>query len=120
MLAWLISFGTLVQVGVEDTDAYGAALSRFLHSERVAVVEVDRPDRKTRRAKGKSGPIDAYAAARAALSGRAAGTPKTRSCRGGYRSYLADVLQRLLCVAPALSITVSCSKGAGATESRSS
>ena len=40
--------------------------------------EVDRPDRKTRRARGKSDPIDAYAAALAALSGRASGTPKSR------------------------------------------
>jgi hypothetical protein len=37
-----------------------------------------RPDRKTRRRKGKSDPIDAYAAADAVLSGRATGTPKTR------------------------------------------
>jgi transposase len=81
LLAWLISFGALVRVGMEGTGAYGAALSRFLHSEGVPVVEVDRPDRKTRRSKGKSDPIDAYAAALAALSGRAAGTPKTRDGR---------------------------------------
>lgn len=43
------------------------------------MVEVDRPDRKTRRDLGKSDPIDAYAAARAAASGRAAGFPKTRT-----------------------------------------
>lgn len=52
-----------------------------LHGEGVQIVEVDRPDRKTRRAKGKSDPIDAYAAALAALSGRAAGTPKSRDGR---------------------------------------
>ncbi|MGI8792495.1 MAG: hypothetical protein ACR2H3_04870 [Acidimicrobiales bacterium] len=34
------------------------------------MVEVDRPDRKTRRDQGKSDPIDAYAAARAAASGQ--------------------------------------------------
>jgi transposase len=34
------------------------------------LVEVDRPDRKTRRFAGKSDPIDAEAAARAASSGR--------------------------------------------------
>ncbi len=45
----------------------------------LAVVEVDRPDRKARRDQGKSDPIDAYAAARAAASGRARGTPKTRT-----------------------------------------
>jgi transposase len=47
----------------------------------VTLVEVDRPDRSTRRSKGKSDPIDAYAAARAAQSGTAAGTPKTRTGR---------------------------------------
>ena len=42
------------------------------------VVEVDRPDRSTRRRQGKSDPIDAQAAARATLAGVAATTPKTR------------------------------------------
>ena len=59
LLAWMRGFGRLLRVGVEGTGAYGAALSRFLHSEGVRVVEVDRPDRKTRRSKGKSDPIDA-------------------------------------------------------------
>ncbi len=63
---------------MEGTGAYGAALSRYLRGQGVVIVEVDRPDRKTRRTKGKSDPIDAYAAARAALSGAASGTPKTR------------------------------------------
>jgi len=45
------------------------------------VVEVDRPDRKARRAKGKSDPLDAYSAARAALAGTASGVPKTRDGR---------------------------------------
>lgn len=81
LLSWLAGFGQLVRVGVEGTGAYGAALSRFLRSEGVQVVEVDRPDRKTRRAKGKSDPVDAYAAALAALSGRAAGIPKSRDGR---------------------------------------
>ena len=78
LLVWLASFGMLMRVGVEGTGAYGAALSRYLRGEGVQVVEVDRPNRKTRRAKGKSDPIDAYAAALAALSGRAAGSPKSR------------------------------------------
>jgi len=59
LLEWMRSHGTLVAVGV-------------------AVVDVDRPDRKTRRTKGKSDPIDAYAAATAVLSGRATGIPKSR------------------------------------------
>ncbi|WP_425276230.1 IS110 family transposase [Streptomyces lavendulae] len=59
--------------------AYGAELARFLTASGITVVEVDRPDRKARRARGKSDPIDAYAAATAVLSGRASGTPKSRN-----------------------------------------
>ena len=79
LLAWLRSQGRVVKVGVEGTGTYGAGLARYLADEGVELVEVDRPDRKTRRAKGKSDPIDAIAAARAALSGQACGTPKTRT-----------------------------------------
>jgi transposase len=78
LLAWLRRFGLVIKVGVEGTGTYGAGLARYLASEQVELVEVDRPDRKTRRAHGKSDPIDAIAAARAALSGQAAGAPKTR------------------------------------------
>ena len=79
LLAWLRAHGTVVKVGVEGTGTYGAGLARYLAAEKVGLVEVDRPDRKTRRAKGKSDPIDAIAAARAALSGQADGAPKTRT-----------------------------------------
>jgi transposase len=81
LLAWLRRHGQLMRVGVEGTGCYGAELTRVLRAAGVEVVEVDRPDRKTRRAKGKSDPVDAYAAAAAALSGRAAGTPKARDGR---------------------------------------
>ncbi len=79
LLSWLRTFGRVVKVGVEGTGAYGAGLARHLSTSGIAVVEIDRPDRKTRRSKGKSDPIDALAAARAALSGQAAGVPKTRT-----------------------------------------
>jgi transposase len=79
LLEWLGQHGELVLVGVEGTGMYGAGLTRVLQAAGVVVVEVDRPDRKARRFQGKSDPIDAYAAARAALSGRASGTPKTRT-----------------------------------------
>jgi len=82
LLTWLRSHGQVDGVGVEGTGAYGAALCRYLREQGVVIVEVDRPDRKTRRTKGKSDPIDAYAAARAALSGQASGTPKTRDGKG--------------------------------------
>jgi transposase len=78
LMTWLASHGTVVAVGVEGTGAYGAELARVLTRSGLRVVEVDRPDRKTRRLRGKSDPIDAYAAATAVASGRAIGTPKTR------------------------------------------
>ncbi len=53
-------------------------MARYLARAGFDVVEVDRPNRQTRHRKGKSDPVDAVAAARAALSGQASGLPKTR------------------------------------------
>ena len=79
LLEWLEGFGTVLRVGVEGTGSYGAGLVRFLHDHQVEVVEVDRPNRQLRHRRGKSDPTDAIAAARAALSGQAAGVPKLRN-----------------------------------------
>jgi transposase len=78
LLRWLRHFGTVELVGVEGTGSYGAGLTRHLHSQGVAVVEVDRPNRERRRRRGKSDPEDAVAAARAAQGGDAKGEAKTR------------------------------------------
>lgn len=78
LLAWLCSFGLLRVVGIEGTGAYGAGLARHLQALGVAMLEIDRPDRKTRRSAGKSDPIDAEAAARAALARVRTGVPKRR------------------------------------------
>jgi transposase len=75
---WLTSFGPVIRVGVEGTGSYGVGLTRHLHRCGVEVVEVDCPNRQMRRRFGKSDPIDAEAAARAALSGTAKTTPKRR------------------------------------------
>jgi transposase len=75
---WLVSFGTLGSVGIEGTGSYGAGLARHLHAAGVTVVEVNRADRAARRQQGKSDPLDAVSAARAALSGRATGFSKGR------------------------------------------
>ena len=72
------TFGTLLVVGVEGTGVYGAGLARYLAAEGVAMVEVDRPDRKMRRFAGKSDPLDAEAAARTALARVRTGVPKQR------------------------------------------
>jgi transposase len=81
LLAWLRGFGQLLVVGVEGTGVYGAGLTQYLQAGGVELVEVDRPDRTARRRHGKSDPVDALAAARAAQSGRATGIPKTRGGR---------------------------------------
>ena len=75
---WLSGFGPVIRVGVEGTGSYGVGLSRHLHGLNIKVVEVDRANRQIRRRLGKSDPIDAVAAARAALSGSASVTPKWR------------------------------------------
>ena len=78
LLGWMSSFGDVAQVGVEGTGAYGAGLARFLQRQGVTVIEVDRANRQARRQQGKSDPVDAVEAARAAQSGRARGLAKTR------------------------------------------
>ena len=78
LYSWLCSFGVTARVGVEGTGSYGAGLSRFLRGKDVQVVEVNRPNRQLRRQRGKSDPVDAEAAARAALAKQATGTPKAQ------------------------------------------
>ena len=77
LLDWLESFGEVVSVGVEGTGSYGTGLARFLRGAGVQVLEVDRPNRQSRRRTGKSDPADAVEAARA-CSGRAQGAGKSR------------------------------------------
>jgi transposase len=78
-LAWLRRFGTVECVGVEGTGTYGAGLTRYLLGRSVEVVEVTCPNRQRRRSHGKSDPVDAIAAARAAQGGEASARPKDRT-----------------------------------------
>jgi transposase len=78
LVEWLRSHGEVELVGVEGTGSYGAGLTRLLERSGVAVVEVDRPNRQVRRREGKSDPVDAVVAARAARSGQVLGQPKRR------------------------------------------
>ncbi|MFF7242072.1 IS110 family transposase [Streptomyces collinus] len=75
--AWVTGLGTVEQVGLEGTGCYGAGLSRWLRQHGHRVVEVNRPDRQTRRRRGKSDVVDAEAAARAVQAGTATATPKS-------------------------------------------
>jgi transposase len=81
-LAFLTAHGHVSAIGVEGTSSYGAGFTRAAISQGLHVVEVNRPDRAERRRIGKSDPIDAYAAARAALSGRAHAVPKDDTVAG--------------------------------------
>jgi transposase len=73
---WAQSFGAVRIAGVEGTSSYGAGLTRALQDAGIEVAEVIRPDRAARRRQGKSDPLDAYAAARAALAGHGLAVPK--------------------------------------------
>jgi transposase len=78
LLRWMRAHGQLTQVGIEGTGTYGLGLLRHLQTADMVVVEVDRPSRRLRATRGKSDPIDAYAAAHTALTRTRGGTPKTR------------------------------------------
>jgi len=77
LLGWAQTLGRVRRAGVECTGSYGAALTRHLRAAGVQVIEVNQPDKGTRRRRGKTDAIDAEAAARAVLAGRATATAKT-------------------------------------------
>ena len=76
-LEWMRDQGAVDAVGVESTGTYGAGLARHLAAAGVKVVEVNRPEKLDRYLDGKDDFIDAEAAARAVLSGRASTIPKS-------------------------------------------
>ncbi|WP_240122339.1 transposase, partial [Streptomyces sp. MUM 2J] len=76
IVAWVRSFGVLRRAGVECTGSYGAALTRHMRAEGIEVTEVNQPDKAARRRHGKTDAVDAEAAARAVLSGRATAAAK--------------------------------------------
>lgn len=76
LLRWAGGFGPVRRAGVECTGSYGAALARHLAAAQVEVLDVNQPDKATRRRRGKNDAIDAEAAARAVLAGRATALAK--------------------------------------------
>jgi transposase len=81
LTAWAQEFGAVDQVGIEGTGSYGLGLTRHLLDQGISVVEVVRPNRQTRRRRGKTDAIDAETAARSVLAGTALGTPKAPTVR---------------------------------------
>ncbi|MCW2846768.1 MAG: family transposase [Marmoricola sp.] len=81
-LAFILSYGEPAAVGIEGTSSYGAGLTRFAVGEGFNVVEVVRPERAERRRLGKSDPIDAYQAARAAMGTHRIAPAKDASLEG--------------------------------------
>nr|WP_052668095.1 transposase [Nitriliruptor alkaliphilus] len=59
LLKWASQLGVIDRVGIEGTGSYGAGLFRWLRARGISVIEVDRPDRKLRRQRGKDDITDA-------------------------------------------------------------
>lgn len=77
LLAWARGYGQIRRAGVECTGSYGASLSRLLQTGAIEVFDVNQPDKRARRSGGKTDAVDAEAAARAVISGRASAVAKT-------------------------------------------
>lgn len=77
LLHWARGFGVLCRAGVEGTGSYGAGLARYLLQAEIEVIEVNQPDRASRRRRGKSDALDAESAARAVLGGYATAHAKS-------------------------------------------
>jgi transposase len=77
LLAWARALGRPRCFGVEGCGSYGQGLVGYLRRHDITVVEAGRPDRRDRRQRGKSDPIDAENAARSVLAGTSTAPPKT-------------------------------------------
>jgi transposase len=55
LATWAESFGHVDNVGMEGTGSYGSGLLRYLTDYGFTVIEVDRPDRSTRRRVSRHG-----------------------------------------------------------------
>ena len=69
LLAWISDRapGPRVVVSIEGTRSFGVGLARAVLAAGLTVIECEQPNRKARRGKGKSDPIDAHLAVLAAL-----------------------------------------------------
>jgi transposase len=69
LLAWIAEHapGPRIAVSIEGTRSYGIGVARALTAAGLLVLECEQPNRRQRRGKGKSDPIDAHLAVLAAL-----------------------------------------------------
>jgi len=61
LLAWIVDHapGPRVVVSIEGSRSFGVGLARAVAAAGLTVIECEQPNRKARRGKGKSDPIDA-------------------------------------------------------------
>ena len=81
LITWAESHGPIEAFGIEGTGSYGAGLAGTVRQAGHRVVEVNRGDRRTRRAAGKSDTVDAEVAARIRVGGPVDGDPEDRGWR---------------------------------------
>lgn len=69
LLAWVAEHapGPRIAVSIEGTRSYGVGLARAVAAAGMLVLECEQPNRRQRRGKGKSDPIDAHLAVLSAL-----------------------------------------------------
>ena len=62
LLAWIVDHapGPRLALSIEGTRSYGVGLARAATAAGLTVLECEQPNRKARRGKGKSDPIDAH------------------------------------------------------------
>ncbi len=79
LIGWTELFGSRPVFAMEGTSSFGAGLClcRELLAAGFSVIEANRPDRSTRRRRGKDDSIDAEVAARAFLAGTTMSIPKS-------------------------------------------
>ena len=82
LITWADTHGRIEAFGIKGTGSYGAGLARAVRRAGHRAVEVNRGDRRLRRAAGKSDTLDAEAAARLVLAGQSTATPKTADGAG--------------------------------------
>jgi hypothetical protein len=81
LLAWIVDHapGPRLVVSIEGSRSYGLPLARAVSAAGLLVVECEQPNRKARRGKGKSDPIDAHLAVLTALRLDADRLPRPRA-----------------------------------------